>query len=85
VDRVVLNGINSRAWMAHPAVRSWLAGCRLNVFNQLMESVPAEDARGQLALARLQELTVPVRQAMERLREASRPAAPGQVPPPSPT
>lgn len=85
VDRVVLNGINSRAWMAHPAVRSWLAGCRLNVFNQLMESVPAEDARGQRALARLQELTVPVRQAMERLREASRPAARGQVPPPSPT
>lgn len=85
VDRVVLNGINTRAWMAHPAVRSWLAGCRLDVFNRLMDAVPANDAAAQRALARLQELAVPVREAMVRLREAGKPGMPGRVPQPAPT
>jgi len=80
VDRSVLNGLNTRAWMAQPAVRAWLAQCRLNVFSRLAESVSADDTPARRALARLQELAEPVREAMLRLREANRSARPGPGP-----
>lgn len=81
VDGVVLNGLNTRAWMAQPSIAPWLSACRLNVFSHLAASVPADDARGQRALAQLQELAAPVREAMTRLHEASRamPPAPGRA------
>lgn len=69
VDRSVLNGINARAWAAHPAVRAWLGTCRLDVFSRLAESVAADDAAGQRTLSRLGELGPAVREAMSRLRE----------------
>lgn len=71
VNRVLINGANTGAWMAHQGVRQWLAGCRLDVFNRMFESVPTEDTEARRAIDRLQELAGPVREAMRRAHEGA--------------
>jgi hypothetical protein len=57
---------NERAWLRHPAVRPWLATCRLNpaaAWNQ----IPADDTDARTLLDRIGAHTQPATENLRRL------------------
>ena len=63
---MVTSNTNERAWLRHPAVRSWLATCRLNV-GAAWSQIPPDDTDARTLVARVAEHTKPATENLRRL------------------